>query len=176
MPTTDESLSSRIFPKQANNDYRGSSVAFYALILVCLPLTFRGLVHFLKEDSGVNSIATILVFPFEAGTPDPNDVIYMYSSLWGGQQLITLFLFILILVRYRNLIPLAWLLFLFESVFRLVSSLLHPLGPAFVERTPPGASATTGGIVLALAMLAFSLRTKPSVSVADVPVSDRSGP
>ena len=43
-------------------------------------MLFRSLVHFLKDDSGVHSIATIITFP---GTPDPNNVIYMYSALWG---------------------------------------------------------------------------------------------
>jgi hypothetical protein len=46
----------------------------------------RSLIHFLKADSGVNSIATIVLFP---GDLDPNNVIYMFSSLWGTQQLIT---------------------------------------------------------------------------------------
>lgn len=161
-----DSVLTRLFPHQASNDYRGSSISFWALILICLPITFRSFVHFLKEDSGANSIASIVVFPFEAGAPDPNNVIYMYSSLWGGQQLITLFVFVLILVRYRNLIPLAWLLFSLESVFRLVTGLLHPLTPAYVEHTPPGARATTGGIVLGLVMLALALRTRSDARVS----------
>lgn len=162
MAEASDTLSSRLFPKKAHNDYRGSPIALYALILVCLPLTFRGFVHFLKGDSGVNSIATIITFPFEAGTPDPNNVIYMFSSLWGGQQLINLFLFGVVLVRYRNLVPLAWLMFAMESLFRWVSAVLHPLSAAYVERTPPGVMATTGGFVLALIMLGLSLRWKPA--------------
>jgi hypothetical protein len=39
---------------------------------------FRSTVHFLKPDSGVNSIASIRVFE---GTPDPNHIIYMFSAI-----------------------------------------------------------------------------------------------
>jgi hypothetical protein len=51
-----------IFPKQANNDYRGGAIPFYGFCLL-LPLNlFRSTVHFLKDDSGVNSIASIKLF------------------------------------------------------------------------------------------------------------------
>ena len=75
------SIFNRLLPDVADNQYLGSKIAFYGLIALLIPLTFRSLVHFLKEDSGVNSIATILTF---AGSPDPNTVIYMFSSQWGG--------------------------------------------------------------------------------------------
>ena len=40
----------------------------------------RSLIHFLKNDRGANSIATLVTF---SGSSDPNQVIYMFSSLWG---------------------------------------------------------------------------------------------
>ena len=125
-----------ILPKQAHNDFRGGRVPFYGFLLLLLPVTFRSMVHFLKDDSGVNSIASFHLF---SGTPDPNNVIYMFSSLWGSQQTIMLLIYIIVLLRYRNLIPLMFLLMLVEIGFRWVSASIHPLSEDFYVRTPPGA-------------------------------------
>ena len=67
-----------LLPKEANNDYRGGPVPFYTLCLLSTVMLGRSLIHFLKDDSGVNSIATIVTF---SGSPDPNQVVYMFSSL-----------------------------------------------------------------------------------------------
>ncbi len=56
------SLYKRLLPDAASNNYLGSKIAIYGLAGLLIPLTFRSLVHFLKDDSGVNSIATILTF------------------------------------------------------------------------------------------------------------------
>ena len=68
-------------------------------LLIATVMTWRSLVHFLREDSGVNSIASIMTFPFLAGEPDPNNVIYLFSSLWGSQQLITILIYVVVLIR-----------------------------------------------------------------------------
>ena len=39
-----------ILPKQAHNDFRGGRVPFYGFLLLLLPVTFRSMVHFLKDD------------------------------------------------------------------------------------------------------------------------------
>jgi len=64
----------RILPPVANNEYRGSPLAFYGLCLFTAVFAFRSLVHFLKDDGGINSIASIITFP---GTPDPDQVIHL---------------------------------------------------------------------------------------------------
>ena len=46
-----------LVPRQANNDYRGGAMAFYGFCLLFAAQVFRSTVHFLKPDSGVNSIA-----------------------------------------------------------------------------------------------------------------------
>ena len=85
----------------------------------------RSLIHFFKDDSGVNSIATIVLFP---GSPDPNQVIYMFSSLWGTQQLITVLIYAVVLLRYRNLLPLMYVVLIVEVGFRMIVGCIHPLG------------------------------------------------
>ena len=149
------SLYKRLLPDAANNNYLGSKVAIYGLAVLLIPLTFRSLVHFLKDDSGVNSIATILTF---SGSPDPNTVIYLFSSLWGGQQLLFVFLAAIVLVRYRSLIPLMFSLFIVECFFRVVSGALHGLGPEYYESRPPGSIGTYVFLVYGIAMLYLSLK------------------
>ena len=147
----------RIRPRQANNDYSGSPIALWAFWLLMVPLTFRSFVHFLKDDSGVNSIATIMTFP---GTPDPNVVIYMFSSAWGSQQLIMLLVYFVVLLRYRTLLPLMYVLFILENVFRLVVGMLHPLTAEYFERTPPGQPGTFLFLAVGVIMLLLSLRSR----------------
>ena len=149
------SIINRVLPRTADNEYRGSKIAFYGLIFLLIPLTFRSLVHFLKEDSGVNSIATIMTF---SGSPDPNTVIYMYSSQWGGQQLLFVFLMAIVLVRYRSLIPMIYAFFIVECFFRMVSGTLHPLTPEYYETRPPGANGTYIFLVYGVVMFWISLR------------------
>ena len=155
------SLYKRLLPDTASNNYLGSKIAIYGLAVLLIPLTFRSLVHFLKNDSGVNSIATILTF---SGSPDPNTVIYLFSSLWGGQQLLFVFLAAIVLVRYRSLIPLMFSLFIFECFFRVVSGALHGLGPEYYESRPPGSIGTYVFLVYGILMLYMSLRERRAES------------
>ena len=149
------SLYKRLLPDAANNNYLGSKIATYGLAFLLIPLIFRSLVHFFKDDSGVNSIATILTF---SGSPDPNTVIYLFSSLWGGQQLLFVFLAAIVLVRYRSLIPLMFSLFIVECFFRIVSGALHGLGPEYYESRPPGSIGTYVFLVYGIVMLYLSLK------------------
>lgn len=159
MSSSDVSFLKKVFPSEANNEYRGSPIALYTFYLLMAPMTFRGFVHFLKGDSGVNAIASIIVFP---GDPDPNTVIYMFSSLWGSQQFIMLLLYGLALVRYKSFLPLMYVTLILENLFRLVVSSIHPLNEQHFEHTPPGAYATLPMLVIAVVMLVLSTRWRPT--------------
>ena len=149
------SITEIIFPRQASNDFRGGKIPVYGFCLMLLPVTFRSLVHFLKADSGVNSIATIHIFP---GDPDPNQVIYMFSSIGGAYQTIILLIYLVVLFRYRNLIPLMFTLMLVEVGFRMVVGSIHPLTEEFFQRTPPGKFGNLPFGLLSVAMLWVSYR------------------
>ena len=164
MADSQPSFLEKLFPHQANNDYRGSPIAFYAFCVLLLPFTFRAFVHFLKNDSGVQSIATILAFP---GDPDPNVVVHMYSSLWGGQQMIMLLFYFLALVRYRNLLPLLWLIVIVETGFRALTGSMHPLTAAHYVSPPPGSYANLPMMVLAPIMLYLSTRARGATARAE---------
>ncbi len=147
----------KILPASANNDYRGSPIAFYAFIVLSILYTGRSLIHFLKNDSGVNSIASFINF---GGTPDPDRLVYMYSSLWGSQQLITVAIFWLVACKYRTLLPCMYLMVIFELLLRFIPGRLHQIGPEYFEHTPPGSAGNLPLLLVACVMLILSLRQR----------------
>ncbi len=84
----------------------------------------------------------------------------MFSALWGSQQLLTVLLYAIVLVRYRNLVPLMYGLFVLEVVLRGVVGSIHPLSPDHYLRTPPGAVANLPMLLLSACMLVLSLRER----------------
>ncbi len=129
------SFMEKLLPAKVDNHYRGNIVALYALPVIAVVLLARSLIHYLKDDSGVNSIASLIRF---SGDPDPNQLIYLYSSLWGSQQIITVVVIALVLFRYRSLISVIYLLLMLEVCLRLGASVIHPLTEAYYQHRPPG--------------------------------------
>lgn len=148
------SLAEGLLPREANNDYRGSPIALYTFCVLTAIVLGRSLIHFFKSDSGVNSIATFITF---SGDPDPNRLIYMFSALWGTQQLLTVFVFAVVLLRYRNLLPLMYVLLILEACFRMTVGGLHPVGEEYYLRTPPGKLANLPLLFVSGLMLYLSL-------------------
>ena len=144
-----------LIPRTADNDYRGGKVPLVFFLALIGMTAFRSFVHFLREDSGVNSIASIVLF---SGSPDPNHVIYMFSSLWGSQQVIMVILYIIVLVRFRNLIPLMWALMFVEVILRIGVGMMHSLTPEYYARTPPGKVANLPLLLISLIMIVIAIR------------------
>lgn len=153
-------LIEKLFPQQANNDYQGSAVAQYTFYLLITVYTFRSFMHFLADDGGINRVASIIVFPFDPGAVDPNNVIYLFASLWGSAQLLTLLIFYVCMWRYRNLLPLLWLTVVFEVPMRMIAGALHPLDASYYQHVPPGSMGNLPLLAIACIMLALSLRHK----------------
>lgn len=147
------SLLETVIPENANNDFRGGAVPLYTFCVLIAITTFRSTVHFLKEDSGVNSIASIHLFP---GDPDPNLVIHMFSSLWGSQQVIMVMVYVIVLIRFRNLIPLMFALMVVEVGLRFIAGSIHPLTEEFYVRTPPGKWGNLPMLVVSMLMVYLS--------------------
>ena len=103
----------------------------------------------------MNSIAPIHLFP---GEPDPNVVIYMFSSTGGAYQTLILLIDLIVLFRYRSLIPLIFVLMWVETGFRMVVAAIHPLTEEFYVHTPPGKFSNLPFGLLSVAMLYVSHR------------------
>ena len=63
-----------IFPDEANNNYRGIGLALWFFYLYLALIAFRSFTHMFAQDAGLNSIASIIIFP-AINKLDPNSVI-----------------------------------------------------------------------------------------------------
>ena len=124
----------RIFPKTAGNDaYRGSVLAIWLLVPIAL----------LRLVQGVNSIwhprpmaAGADGIPLESYGHAAGDMIVLLFALLGLYLILMGLTAAVVLVRYRALIPLTYLLFLASLLGSRAISLLHPTGRG--ESTPIG--------------------------------------
>ena len=104
-----------ILPKIADNNFQGHRFALWGFILFTLLMSWRAIIHMLFEQYGFHQIANFQVI---SGDPDPMLLIYRFFSLWGFAQLIFCIVCWIVIFRYRALIPLMYLLWLFEWAFR----------------------------------------------------------
>ena len=145
-----------IFPSRLNNQYEGSKIALYGLYPIFAMYIFRSLVHFLAENSGLVGIATIKEFPIIEGL-DPNTIIYLFASLWGATQVSLIIILLILFIKYKNLIPLIYLICLLDQCFRLISGYLHPLGEDYYINTPPGVISNIPVLLYLIFMFYLSL-------------------
>ena len=148
-----------LLPATANNNYEGNKYAIYGFYPLLAILLFRGLVHFLKEDAGLHDVATIIPFPIFDGI-DPNNVIYLFGSLWGASQLIILFFYLIIFFKYRNLLHFIWITMIVDVLFRLISGTIHPLTPEYYINQPPGSIGNIYILIYSISMFLLSIWKK----------------
>jgi len=152
----------KVLPSEANNNYQGHKIALYGLILMTGLMTWRSCIHLFFAEYGMHSIAHFIVFE---GVPDPNLVNYLFFSLWGLQQLLFCLINSIILFRYRNLIPLMFVLWLLEWFLRpLLVGKLHPLGEQYFTGTTPGIIGTPYVVIFLIVMLILSLTPSKRLS------------
>ena len=147
----------KLFPSDLNNQYKGSKFALYGLYPIFAIYIFRSLVHFLAENSGLVGIATIKEFPITDGL-DPNNIIYLFASLWGATQVSLTIILLILFIKYKNLIPLIYLICLLDQCFRLISGYLHPLIEDYYINTPPGVISNIPLLLYLIFMFYLSLR------------------
>ena len=97
----------RIFPERIDNHYRGLKLA----ICLFVPITFMkvaiSMVHIFYDDGGAQSISTIPLDTYTTGAAA--NVIALFAHL-GLDQLLLGLLFVVVLFRYRAMIPLMYVL------------------------------------------------------------------
>ena len=147
----------KLFPSDLNNQYKGSKFVQYGLYPIFAIYIFRSLVHFLAENSGLVGIATIKEFPIIDGL-DPNNIIYLFASLWGATQVSLTIILLILFIKYKNLIPLIYLICLLDQCFRLISGYLHPLSEDYYINTPPGVISNIPVLLYLIFMFYLSLR------------------
>ncbi|MBT3993597.1 MAG: hypothetical protein HOH08_03835 [Gammaproteobacteria bacterium] len=148
-----------ILPKEANNNYQGSKIAIYGSILFTALMLFRSYMHLFEAEYAANFIAHFIVF--EETQPNPNSLVYLLFGLWGLEQMILTLFSSIVLIQYRNLIPLHLTLWIIEWTFRpIVVANLYPLSEEFFTGSTPGKIGTPYVIVFLILMLVLSLKKK----------------
>ena len=146
----------KIFPLVADNNFNGHKIALWGFILFTLLMTWRSIIHMLFEKYGFHEIGNFISIE---GNADPMVLIYRFFSLWGFAQLIICFICWIVIFRYRALIPLMYLLWLFEWSFRafgypLISEVITIQCIYTVVATPGEVGAPFAAFLL---MILFSL-------------------
>ena len=144
----------RLFPSPVDNDYQGHSVALWLFVPVTVVTIVRSLIHMFRVDGGAQSIATI---PLDTFSDAAATVVILIFSLWGLSQLLLGLLYVVVLIRYRALVPLMYLTLIIEYFGRLGLGFWKPMQT--LER-PPGAGFTGFMIVFSLLMFTLSLRRR----------------
>jgi hypothetical protein len=135
-----------VFPKQIDNDYKGSRIAAYVFLLLAMVGTLRSCIHIFAPDGGAGSIAGM-----DLTVAGANNIIFSFA-LWGSNQLLVAIIQLVVFFRYKRLIPMMYLLLALEIALRMLVGQLKP--PTFAH-VPPGQIGNY--IVLPLSLLMFYL-------------------
>ena len=138
---------SRLLPK-APDGPRGLDGPYWMLVVVAGISTARGLIHVFAPDGGAQSIAGIRV-----DVAGGINIVAIFAQ-WGASQLVLALIIWVVLVKYRPLVPMMWLVTVSEQLLRLLTGHLKPLS---TEQPPPGAYWTYILLPLAIFMLLASL-------------------
>lgn len=142
----------RIFPKTVDNRYNGPWIAKGLLILYMAKSFFAGCIHMFAPDGGAQTIGSVALDQFTAGGAD--SVITVFG-LWGMEQFVIGLIALVVLVRYKSLIPMMALVYVVEYAGRMATPLFTP--GLVTAHTPPGATADLVLVPLAVIMFLLSL-------------------
>ena len=137
-----------LLPKQVDNRLRGSQIPLYVFVLYAVISTVRSCIHLLAPDGGAGSIAGM-----DLNVAGASAIVFAFA-LWGSAQLLLAFVQLLVVLRYRALVPLMYLLLAVEILLRMFVGASKPVS---FTHTPPGAVGNWVVLPVALLMLAWCL-------------------
>ena len=150
-----------ILPKSADNNYQGHKIALWGFVLFTIIMTWRSIIHMFFEQYGFHEIGSFVVI---SGDPDPMHLIYRFFSLWGLAQLTFCLVCWVIIYKYKALIPLMYLIWLFEWSFRtfgypLIRDEIAVQG-LYTNGITPGVSFAPYATILLIILFGLSLLKK----------------
>lgn len=122
----------RILPAHVDNRYRGHPVGLWLFVPIALIKLSQSFTHLLRHDGGAQSISTIPLDTYPASAAQ--NIIGLFARL-GLEQLLLASIFLLVLLRYRALIPLMYVLIV-----------AHFIGGKIVAQFKPLVLAGTSGV------------------------------
>jgi hypothetical protein len=138
----------RLLPAKADNTIHGSKLPVYVFALIAMISTVRSFIHLLAPDGGAGSIAGM-----DLSVSGASGTIFAFA-LWGSAQLIYALIQLVVVFRYRSLVPFMYILLIMETFLRM---LVGQMKPVTFAHTPPGAIQNYIVIPLAVVMLVLSL-------------------
>ena len=152
----------RLFPRVIDNDYRGYWLAVWLLVpLVLLKLVMGFNVAGLNPWISNRQIAISADgFALASYGPEGSSVVIFMFASWGLMLLLLSLLGFVVLVRYRAMIPLMYLLLALEQFGRKAIGLAQPIvSAAKVEGLSPAFLINTGFMAVLLIGFLLSLAT-----------------
>ncbi len=137
-----------ILPTKIDNVIRGTKIPFYIFTLYAIVSTVRSCIHLLSPDGGAGTIAGM-----DLSVAGADGIIFAFA-LWGSSQLLFAIIQLLVVVRYRSLVPFMYLMLMLEVLLR---ELVGTMKPVTFAHTPPGAIGNQIILPLAALMLVLSL-------------------
>ena len=141
-----------LFPNLIDNEYKGKKIPLYFFYLLIPVTIIRSLLHIFKADGGAQSIANI---PLHLYSEQASDTIVHLFSEWGLSQLLFGVLYIVVLMKYKSLIPLMYLFLVLEYSTRLLLAFYKPF---VLEGYAPGGIANYFLVPLFVVMFILSLK------------------
>lgn len=151
----------RLFPECADNSYRGPRLALWIFGLLVLARTAISLGSIFNGYAAAGSADGI---PLASFPPAAVQTVLSLFALLGAAQLVISAVCILVLVRYRSLVPLMFALLLSYQLSRYLVLQFFP-----IPRTaaPPGSPINQVILGLMIVGLLLSLRRRQPALVAD---------
>ncbi len=145
-----------LLPKTINDIFYGSKIVVYSFYLITSITLWRSLHHLFANDGGAQSIATIPLDTYSSGA---TDTIIGLFALLGLSQLLIGIIYFIVAVRYKSLIPLMYLLFIFEYLSRYLIGVFKSVETV---GTAPGAIVNIPFVLLGIVLFIFSFVTSKS--------------
>jgi len=147
---------SRIFPTQVDNNYRGHRLAIWFLVPIIL---LRGLIGF-NSIFFARSVATSADgVPLDSFTPAAAGTVLALFALLGLFSLLLALLGLVVLVRYRAMIPFLYLFLLAQEVGNKAVLLAYPVTRSASSGMPAGSIVVFTILAMTLVGFALSLTT-----------------
>jgi hypothetical protein len=146
----------RLLPRHIDNTYHGYKLAlwlFALLVLVKVAMSLNSIFNGYSVASSADGI------PLDTFTPAGAQAVVSMFAAWGMAQLTICLLCILVLARYRAMIPFMFALLLLEHLGR---RLIFQVMPIARTGTPAGFYVNLVLIALLVVGLALSLRGRDS--------------
>jgi hypothetical protein len=144
----------QLLPQHIGNSYRGHKLALWLFALVVFMKTSIGLGTIFN---GHNVAITADGIPLDTFTPAGAQAFVSVFALWGLAQSMIGLLCILVLVRYRAMVPFMFLLLLLEHLSRKLILFVMPIERA---GTAPGFFINLALVALMIVGLVLSLRNR----------------